>query len=223
MAEVAADKILKTLGIDKPMVAGMFLVGSHLWGTARKDSDWDVVVIMKNNFKKGKSKKYVGDETETSIHNSNVDAWVISEKKFAEAVRKHRMYELMCLYVPIENRLINYSFPIKFDIDAKILFDQTLSVYARDWEKANKQGGKNNLKRAEKILLHCTRNLLLTLQLLRNGKIEVFDEANKYVRQIWQPIPDQYKDLQFKFQTIHDELMLQINRYIKIKNSNSQK
>ena len=51
MAEVAADKILKTLGIDKPMVAGMFLVGSNLWGTARKDSDWDVVVIMKNNFK----------------------------------------------------------------------------------------------------------------------------------------------------------------------------
>jgi hypothetical protein len=50
--------------------------------------------------------------------------------------------------------------------------------------------------------------------LLRNGKIEVFDEANKYVRQIWQLIPDQYKDLQFKFQTIHDELMLQINRYI---------
>ena len=52
MAEVAADKILKTLGIDKPMVAGMFLVGSNLWGTARKDSDWDVVVIMKNDFKK---------------------------------------------------------------------------------------------------------------------------------------------------------------------------
>ena len=193
----------------------MYLVGSNLWGTARKDSDLDVIIVIKNNNVKKGNKYISGKDTETSIHNSNVDAWIISENKFAEAIENHRMYELMCLYVPEKNKLINYSYPNnKFTINPKILYEQTLPVYTRDWEKANKQGGKNNLKRAEKILLHCTRNLFLTLQLLCNGKIETFDETNKYVRQVWEPIPNSYQAIQLKFQTIHDELMSQINKIV---------
>jgi predicted nucleotidyltransferase len=209
------DKILNTLNIDKSLILGMYLVGSNLWGTARKDSDLDVIIVIKNNNVKKGNKYISGKDTETSIHNSNVDAWIISENKFAEAIENHRMYELMCLYVPEKNKLINYSYPNnKFTINPKILYEQTLTVYTRDWEKANKQGGKNNLKRAEKILLHCTRNLFLTLQLLCNGKIETFDETNKYVRQVWEPIPNNYQAIQLKFQTIHDELMSQINKIV---------
>ena len=209
------DKILNTLNIDKSFILGMYLVGSNLWGTARKDSDLDVIIVIKNNNVKKGNKYISGKDTETSIHNSNVDAWIISENKFAEAIENHRMYELMCLYVPEKNKLINYSYPNnKFIINPKILYEQTLTVYTRDWEKANKQGGKNNLKRAEKILLHCTRNLFLTLQLLCNGKIETFDETNKYVRQVWEPIPNNYQAIQLKFQTIHYELMSQINKIV---------
>ena len=209
------DKILNTLNIDKSLILGMYLVGSNLWGTARKDSDLDVIIVIKNNNVKKGNKYISGKDTETSIHNSNVDAWIISENKFAEAIENHRMYELMCLYVPEKNKLINYSYPNnKFTINPKVLYEQTLTVYTRDWEKANKQGGKNNLKRAEKILLHCTRNLFLTLQLLCNGKIETFDETNKYVRQVWEPIPNNYQAIQLKFQTIHDELMSQINKIV---------
>ena len=209
------DKILNTLNIDKSLILGMYLVGSNLWGTARKDSDLDVIIVIKNNNVKKGNKYISGKDTETSIHNSNVDAWIISENKFAEAIENHRMYELMCLYVPEKNKLINYSYPNnKFTINPKILYEQTLTVYTRDWEKANKQGGNNNLKRAEKILLHCTRNLFLTLQLLCNGKIETFDETNKYVRQVWEPIPNNYQAIQLKFQTIHDELMSQINKIV---------
>ena len=209
------DKILNTLNIDKSLILGMYLVGSNLWGTARKDSDLDVIIVIKNNNVKKGNKYISGKDTETSIHNSNVDAWIISENKFAEAIENHRMYELMCLYVPEKNKLINYSYPNnKFTINPKILYEQTLTVYTRDWEKANKQGGKNNLKRAEKILLHCTRNLFLTLQLLCNGKIETFDETNKYIRQVWEPIPNNYQAIQLKFQTIHDELMSQINKIV---------
>ena len=209
------DKILNTLNIDKSLILGMYLVGSNLWGTARKDSDLDVIIVIKNNNVKKGNKYISGKDTETSIHNSNVDAWIISENKFAEAIENHRMYELMCLYAPEKNKLINYSYPNnKFTINPKILYEQTLTVYTRDWEKANKQGGKNNLKRAEKILLHCTRNLFLTLQLLCNGKIETFDETNKYVRQVWEPIPSNYQAIQLKFQTIHDELMSQINKIV---------
>ena len=68
------DKILNTLNIDKSLILGMYLVGSNLWGTARKDSDLDVIIVIKNNNVK-KGKKYIsGKDTETSIHNSNVDA-----------------------------------------------------------------------------------------------------------------------------------------------------
>ena len=209
------DKILNTLNIDKSLILGMYLVGSNLWGTARKDSDLDVIIVIKNNNVKKGNKYISGKDTETSIHNSNVDAWIISENKFAEAIENHRMYELMCLYVPEKNKLINYSYPNnKFTINPKILYEQTLTVYTRDWEKANKQGGKNNLKRAEKILLHCTRNLFLTLQLLCNGKIETFYQTNKYIRQVWEPIPNNYQAIQLKFQTIHDELMSQINKIV---------
>ena len=49
---------------------------------------------------------------------------------------------------------------------------------------------------------------------LCNGKIETFDETNKYVRQVWEPIPNNYQAIQLKFQTIHDELMSQINKIV---------
>ena len=52
------------------------------------------------------------------------------------------------------------------------------------------------------------------MQLLCNGKIETFDETNKYVRQVWEPIPNNYQPIQLKFQTIHDELMSQINKIV---------
>ena len=52
------------------------------------------------------------------------------------------------------------------------------------------------------------------MQLLCNGKIETFDETNKYVRQVWEPIPNDYQAFQLKFQTIHDELMSQINKIV---------
>ena len=52
------------------------------------------------------------------------------------------------------------------------------------------------------------------MQLLCNGKIETFDETNKYVRQVWEPIPNNYQAIQLKFQTIHDELMSQINKIV---------
>ena len=41
------DKILNTLNIDKSLILGMYLVGSNLWGTARKDSDLDVIIVIK--------------------------------------------------------------------------------------------------------------------------------------------------------------------------------
>ena len=52
------------------------------------------------------------------------------------------------------------------------------------------------------------------MQLLCNGKIETFDETNKYVSQVWEPIPNNYQAIQLKFQTIHDELMSQINKIV---------
>ena len=46
-------------------------------------------------------------------------------------------------------------------------------------------------------------------------------EINKYVRQVWEPIPNNYQAIQLKFQTIHDELMSQINKIVVSTNSSS--
>mmetsp|Transcript_54357 Transcript_54357/g.128375 ORF Transcript_54357/g.128375 Transcript_54357/m.128375 type:complete len:109 (-) Transcript_54357:1175-1501(-) len=87
------ESVLRKLSVPPEDCLNAYLVGSRLWGTARKSSDFDLIIVVK------------GDACGQQKHSSGVDGWVIGRSAFEEAQKQHRMFELMCTWAPQENKL----------------------------------------------------------------------------------------------------------------------
>ena len=89
-----------------------------------------------------------------------IEYFNLNSTRFNKSKPVSSIVQLLCILpkqssnlVPSKYRSLMYNsylFPDKFEIDVETLLKQTHTVYKRDWEKANKQGVKCNLKRAEK-------------------------------------------------------------------------
>eukprot|EP01012_Entosiphon_sulcatum_P033644 TRINITY_DN42603_c0_g1_i1.p2 TRINITY_DN42603_c0_g1~~TRINITY_DN42603_c0_g1_i1.p2 ORF type:complete len:232 (-),score=52.88 TRINITY_DN42603_c0_g1_i1:21-689(-) len=146
----------------------VYVIGSRLWGTARADSDWDLLIVVEGSFAKA------------SVHaNTLVDATVVGQPEFVDLVRQHHSLALLCLWSPPENVLQRRFDPLgSFKLDAKQLVDATVQETERDLKHAAKVRQKGNEKQADKVLVHAYRLLLFADQILASGRITDHTCAN---------------------------------------------
>ena len=169
---------LSKLSLNDKDVLGVFLIGSRLWGTAHEQSDYDLIVVLKNGNKEGKGK--------WSIHNTNIDATCFSKEEFSSRLSQHAF---LCL-VPY---LISSPFRWKFakqmpslpKLDRKLLYAATEKEARRDWQIAKKKAEKKQMKEAKKVLLHSMRMLRICLQYAEKGgdpKVNIWCVEDLYKR-----------------------------------------
>lgn len=102
------------------------------------------------------------------------DSYINSVDEFRERVREHSFLELMCCWLPkcfIWKEELNILAWLGRGIDMAKLRKQVIEVLERDTEVAQKYISKGNIQRGLKTLLHTIRQLVLSIQIAKYGRI----------------------------------------------------
>lgn len=191
--------VFRTLKLQDSDVLNVYLVGSHMWGTCHKNSDWDLVIILRN----------LTTSKPVNTHKANIEAFILSKEQFMQLLREHSMQVLVALWLPQECVLAE-KFSPSFHFDREALARSLDHSRERDLRIAEKHFRKGDAPRAKKVLLHCVRYLELGAQLRENGKITDYTTASSHQAVILGNCAETWDDLIGDVSPILDSLWMRI-------------
>lgn len=128
--------VLDKLGLSDKDVLAVTLVGSRLWGTSNKNSDWDFLIVVKRS---------PSDKGRWTLHVGNYEAMMFTLEEFKSKLAAHSFLTLVPFWAPKEHRWkcvapLNFSALPKLDKQAlaRAVEEET----KRDWDVAAKKAGK---------------------------------------------------------------------------------
>ena len=86
----STESIVQLFNIKTSDVCNVYIVGSHLWGTCNKQSDWDAVIVVKHS----------DHDKPLNVHKANVDGWILSTEQYVAAINDHLLQALITLWIP---------------------------------------------------------------------------------------------------------------------------
>ena len=195
------SSIITAFDLEDSNVLNAYTVGSHLWGTCRKNSDWDLVIVLS---------KFSGAKP-LNLHRSNLEAFILSREQYSELIGAHSMQVLITLWLPESCILREKMNPREvFQLSRPALVASLEHSKERDLRIAEKHFHKNDPNRAKKVLVHCTRYLNLGAQISNKGAICDYTSANEYRDAILGNYSTQWSDLMESVQHIIDQLQSDI-------------
>ena len=155
--------ILRSFSLEITEVCAIYVVGSHLWQSCHKNSDWDLVIIVKNPLYEA-----------LNAHKGNIDVWILSADEYSGFIKDHLIQALITVWVPDSlvlfttntfnpRRIFSYS-----SMAIQLALDK---LYERDVRVAEKHFVKGDPKGGVKVIKHLLRQLTLSSQVIEHGKI----------------------------------------------------
>ncbi len=193
---IPTDLIIKEIGIHPLKIRNLYLYGSRSYGTARPESDWDIICITAALLEH--------EEKRLKIENDLLNIHLITPDKFQRGLDNHDMMNLECYFSPGFARL-QEKIELKFNLNKKKLAKNIIAQSFNSW-----QGGKHKLEggdiyRGLKSIFHSLRMLMFAIQIAEHGKITDFSQANYLHNEIndsdeidWDYFRENY--LQFKIE-----------------------
>lgn len=194
-------RVMRAFDLVEGNVLNVYLVGSHLWGTCHKDSDWDLVIVLEK----------LTSEKPLNIHRGNLEAFILSRASYTTLIKEHSMQVLLTLWLP--NAFVMRE---EFNPRTVFRFNKSLLVKAldhsreRDTRIAEKHFRKSDQKQGRKVALHCIRYLVLGAQLKRSGAIEDYSGAEVYRGDVVENYCTQWEEFVTCVQPIVEELWTEI-------------
>ena len=191
------SSIIAAFDLEDSSVLNAYTVGSHLWGTCHKNSDWDMVVVLDK----------LSSPKPLNLHRSNLEVFILSKDQYSEFIRTHSMQVLITVWLP-ENCILREKINPRalFRLSQPALIASLEHTKERDLRIAEKHFQKNDTKQAKKVLLHCIRYLDLGAQISSMGAICDYTLANEYRETILGNYSTQWSDLMASMQLIIDQL-----------------
>lgn len=165
--------ILKELQIDILDLINVHIYGSRVYGTYNDNSDYDLLIILKDDLSPGIQQTTIG----------NCDITIKSLQEIKTELLLNNIQRLELLWSPV---LIN-----NVDLADLFVFDQQLLrtsvattstkclAYAKIlWLK------ENNIEKSKKNIFHSIRYVYFGIQIIKHGKITDYQEANTYLYEI---------------------------------------
>jgi len=172
------------LSLKPADVLNVYLIGSRMWGTASISSDHDLYLVVQGNSPARNS--------HFQIPGLNVDATVVGETYFQQRLNDAKLKELSCLWAPPACKLLerrNFqlvgsaatSGAAAGAVDRARLGSSLTAGYEKDWTRARKQIQGGRLEVGKKVLSHCVRAHLLSLQIVSCGHIVDYEAGKEFV------------------------------------------
>ncbi len=153
----SVESIYSVLRQSPSSVLHIYVVGSHLWQTCSKSSDWDFVVVTSSEES---SKQF------SNLHKGNTDILKISVDEYKKRLQEHSMQVLLTVYLPGQFVLKSSFHPRTLFSYSKLKLLESLSTTKeRDFRVAEKHFTKGNIGQAKKIIMHFVRYLDLGIQM----------------------------------------------------------
>ena len=158
--------IASCFSLEQSKLLRVLVVGSHLWGSCSKKSDWDLVIVV--DRPKADGSKAI------NAHKGNIDAWIVAVEDYIAFLREHLIQALLTIWIPDKLVLMKKeSFdPIKrFSFSSVAMNAAIEKLYERDTRVAAKHFSKGDPVAGWKIVKHLTRQLGLCTQIVQSGSI----------------------------------------------------
>lgn len=158
-------------------VSNVYLYGSRVYGTARKDSDYDFIIVVEDRLENG-SIQLMNDMVNITIYDLNM---------FQQLLNDHEISILECIFLPDDKKIEKRHF--EFNLDLKKLRKSLSKKSSNSYVKAKKKMTVEkdfDVYVAQKSLFHSFRILHFGAQLAKCGKIVNYSEANW----VWDDIVD---------------------------------
>lgn len=162
------DTIVKASGIHPSRVFNVYIFGSQVYGTANKDSDWDIIMVANNSIES------------TEIRRGLFNIHVYTPNKFKADLDWHRINNLECIFAPdwaILRETIDYRKDFKLDISK--IRHATSHISSNSWVKCKKKlTVADEYYTGIKSLFHSIRIPMFATQIVNYGRIVDFSCAN---------------------------------------------
>ena len=191
------SSIIAAFDLEDSNVLNAYTVGSHLWETCNKNSDWDLVIVL----------DMLSSPKPLNLHRSNLEAFILSKDQYSDLIRAHSLQVLITLWLPKSCILREKLNPRKlFQLSQPALTASLEHSKERDLRIAEKHFHKNDPKQAKKVLLHCIRYLDLGAQISSKGAICDYTSANEYRDTVLGNYSTQWSELMASIQHIIEQL-----------------
>ena len=163
------ESVIQEIGVHPLKIRNITIYGSRIYGTARPESDWDIICVTAALLEH--------EEKRVKIGNDLLNIHLITPDKFQAGLTNHDMMNLECYFSP-ESARLQEKMELKFVLNKKKLAKNIIAQSFNSW-----QGGKHKLEggdiyRGLKSIFHSLRMLMFAIQIADHGKIISFSEAN---------------------------------------------
>jgi predicted nucleotidyltransferase len=178
--QVDKERVIALTGINPLRVRNIYVYGSQVYGTYTPDSDIDILVTA------------CSMDTHKEYHDGTYNVHVVTPDIFEDRLRQHDMQALECILAPPAARIqtkTNYyrngeDGTASFKINRVQLQKKALSQSTHAWYQAKFRINDGDLERGEKSMWHGLRILAFAIQILDEGCIYDFGEANNWFEEI---------------------------------------
>lgn len=183
-------------GLNQDDILNIYLRGSHLFGTAHEDSDYDYIVVVENFV-----------DVPLTIDYDNKSFAVVHKETWDKLARKNQIEFFEAIFAPKDCKIKETYVP-NFQFNYEFVRRNFSHQASNSWVKCKK---KLTVEKdyspyiGRKSMWHSLRLLMEEGQLLKYGKINDFRCANQYYDDIVNTAKT-WQELKEKYQPIYNEL-----------------
>lgn len=162
------------LNLTSNNVSNVYLVGSFLFNSSHKESDYDLAVVVTGTYFDGRKTILEG------LYNINI----YHLEYFTYMIEQQCVDALMVLWVPEKFVLLeNVKLSGIYKPNILKIKNQFVHEASTNWNKARKNFDKEK-KRSIKYIIHCFRKCIFADQIIQKGKIYDYEVGNKYHKEL---------------------------------------
>jgi len=190
------DEVLELAELNPIKARNIYAYGSRVYGTNRPDSDTDILITACTM------------DTHKEFNNGKYNVHIITPDIFEDRLRRHEMQQLECIFAPspsIIQEKVDYR--SGFEINRNRLKKRALSQSTHSWYQAKMKIRDGDIERGAKSLFHSLRILVFAEQILDEGCIFDFSEANKWYEDIMED--DSYEWVDYKAKWLKKKILME--------------
>lgn len=178
---IDVERIREMVGVHPSKFRNLYMYGSRVYGNHRDNSDYDFAVLACTM------------DAHMELVEGDYNVHVKTPDLFKDELNAHTMNALECVFAPDFARGPEVESFSDFKIDPLKLKKKALTESYHAWNGGKRKLQAGEMQRGLKSIWHSLRILTFAIQILENGKIVDFSQANP----LWGKI-ESYDDLEWK-------------------------
>jgi predicted nucleotidyltransferase len=192
------EEIITASGVHPLKVRNIYLYGSRVYGTAKPESDYDIIMIA--------SHLLAHEEKRATVNGVLLNIHIITPDKFTSDLKMPNIMNLECAFAPDWAKL-QEKMTLSYKVEIKRLIKNNLAQSYSSWNGGKRKIREYNIDKGIKSIFHSLRMLMFAAQIAEHGKIIDYSVANELYSEItdsdefeWEYFKEKYLPLKVQLE-----------------------